>query len=112
MIAVGGHTKLLEVLKVLFVLSLSRRGRRFTMNSLKPAVLLSVALAAAVEACALKPGQTTTTGSAVPTTTPTQPNVDWFRTSPNAYAGRYLHITVSIIDYIFYITDDADPVSC
>ncbi len=54
------------------------------MDSLKSAVLLSVAMAAAVEAGAVRQGQSTTT--TVPTTTATQPN--WFQTSPNAYAGK------------------------
>lgn len=90
----GTQIRLPKVLKVFLGPNSSRRGSRFTMNSFKPAVLLSVALATAVEAaCALKPtsqttGQTTTTASAVSTSTPTQSNVDWFRTSPNAYAGR------------------------
>jgi len=51
------------------------------MDSVKSAVLLSVAMAAAVEAGALK--QTTT--STVQAASTTQPN--WFQTSPNAYAG-------------------------
>ena len=57
------------------------------MNSLKPAVLLSVALAAAVEAACAKPSHATRTTSVASTTTLAQTNVDWFRTSPNAYAG-------------------------
>ena len=87
--AVGIQIRLLQVLQVLSVLNSSRRGITFTMNSLKPAVLLSVALAVAVEAACAKPSKTTTTASAVSTTTPAQTNVDWFRTSPNAYAGRF-----------------------
>ena len=88
MVTVGDQIRLLKVLKVLLRLNSSRRGSRFTMNSLKPAVLLSVALAAAVEAACAKPSHATRTTSVASTTTPAQTNVDWFRTSPNAYAGR------------------------